>query len=133
MLSIHPETFWHCSAPLLLLPSLSSSSNQLNCCYYFQLCAILLPLLQTSNYTRCSGRAGPKVVEVGKSCSVLVWLDLTDVTCVQLWHPILPYEAASHDHREQKEDNHAQRGPFHFHLAYWLFWVKVLVGKKHSW
>ncbi len=45
------------------------------------------------------------------------------VTCLQLWHPVLPYEAAGHDHGQQKEDNHAQHGPLHLHLAYWLFWA----------
>lgn len=45
---------------------------------------------------------------------------LTNFTCLQLCLPILPYEAAGHDHGEQKEDNHAQHGPFHLHLAYWL-------------
>lgn len=41
---------------------------------------------------------------------------LINFTYFQLWQPILPYEAAGHDHGEKKEDNHAQRSPFHLHL-----------------
>lgn len=52
-------------------------------------------------------------------------------TCLQLWHLILPYEAAGHNHREQKEDNHAQCSPFYLHLADWLFLATETLKKKY--
>lgn len=38
------------------------------------------------------------------------------LTGAELGLPVLPYEAASHDDREQQEEDQAQFGPFHFHL-----------------
>lgn len=38
------------------------------------------------------------------------------LTGAELGLPVLPYEAAGHDDREQQEEDQAQFSPFHFHL-----------------
>lgn len=77
-----------------------------------------------SKYTKeAKGGLGPKVVPDWEVIPNDTYHGCVGVnfTCLQLWHLILPYEAAHHNNREQKEDNQAQCSPFHLHLADWLF------------